>query len=288
MSSCQLIVHADDFGITEAANEGIVRAHREGIVTSTSLMAPGAAFEHAIRLSRLTPELDVGIHLTLVEEKPLLPPQTIPSLVTESGHFFNHATTFMKHYLQGRIRMEEVYRELDAQIAKVKNQGIPFSHLDSHQHVHMLPRVRQVVIELARKYGIRAMRRPREPLRGYMLKKWKNYSRIPQLLVLNTLCRLAGNRDIPGAEHFAGFYYGGNLNKKNLLNVLRNLPSTGTCELMCHPGNADPDGRYGHWGYHWGEELNALIDPDVFVLLRRRDIELISYRKSVAHAHETT
>jgi len=241
-------------------------------------MAPGQAFEHAIGLARATPELDYGVHLTLVEEKPLLDTGSIPSLVTGNGNFHDHASTFLKQYLMGHIHMQDVYRELDAQIGKVVDQGITISHLDSHQHVHMLPRVRQVVVELAKKYAIPAIRYPYERLRWYMLNGFKNVRRIPPLMVLNTLCRMSGNSDYPGAPQFAGFVFGGNLNKVNLRTVLQQLRPQGVYEMMCHPGNADQDGIYGHWDYHWRDELAALIDPEIKNYLSQKEIELISYR----------
>lgn len=242
-------------------------------------MAPGQAFEHAIGLALATPELDYGVHLTLVEEKPLLEVDSIPSLVTRDGYFVDHASTFLKQYLLGHIDMKDVYRELDAQVGKVVDQGIAVSHLDSHQHVHMLPRVRQVVAELARKYSIPAIRYPHERLRWYMLNGLKNVRRIPPLMVLNTLCRLSGNSDYPGTAQFAGFVFGGNLNRTNLLTVLQHLKPHGVYELMCHPGNSDQDGVHDHWDYHWREELDALTDPDIKNYLRQKEIELISYHQ---------
>ena len=150
----QLIVHADDFGLSEKVNEGILQAHRLGILTSASVMANGAAFEHAIEMWRSLPSLDLGIHLTLVEEQPVLDPAMVPSLVNETGQFYRHATIFAKRYFMGKIRLGEVRRELAAQINKVMSRGVTISHLDSHQHVHMLPQVLRVTLELAGEFGI--------------------------------------------------------------------------------------------------------------------------------------
>ena len=153
----KLIVNADDLGLCESVNEGIVQAHQSGIVTSASIMANGRAFDHAIRLCQLVPSLDLGIHLTLVEEKPLREASTIPSLVGAGGKLHPHATTFMKKYVSGAIRVREVWSELEAQIQKVVSRGISVSHLDSHQHLHALPHIRRVSIELAKKYNIPAI-----------------------------------------------------------------------------------------------------------------------------------
>lgn len=278
MCACRLIVHADDFGISEPVNDGILRAHREGIVTSTSIMATGSAFQRAITLSRSAAELDIGIHLTLVEEAPLSPAENIPSLVTERGRMFDHATNFMKRYLQGRINLGDVRKELDAQIERVVTQGVRVSHLDSHQHLHVLPGIRRIVFDLARKYGIRAVRVPRERLHAYMLCERAGYARVLQRAVLNAFCAIGGGWEIGGADNFVGFHFGGRLNGENLRILLDRLPRSGTCELMCHPGLPNTAERYSHWHYNWGAELSALTEPEIQDLIRRMGIRLISYR----------
>jgi predicted glycoside hydrolase/deacetylase ChbG (UPF0249 family) len=160
----RLIVHGDDFGLAAAVNEGITQAHRHGILTSTSLIACGAAFDHAVSWSRETPSLDVGVHLTLVEEEPLQPPSSIPTLVTDSGRLHRNAWTFTRRYVTGQISLREVRLELDAQIRRVTEAGITPSHLDSHQHLHALPGIMRIVVELARRHQIAAVRLPRERL----------------------------------------------------------------------------------------------------------------------------
>ena len=274
----KLIVNADDLGLCEAVNEGIAEAHLNGIVTSASIMANGSAFDHAIRLCQSVPSLDLGIHLTLVEEEPLREASTIPSLVGAGGKLHPHATTFMKKYISGGIRVREVWSELEAQIQKVLSQGISVSHLDSHQHLHALPHIRRISIELAKKYNIPAIRVPSERLRSYMLKTAKSASRVPQLLAVNAFSWLGKNLPLGGPDHFVGFFFGGNLHKENLQTLLQYLPPVGTCELMCHPGKKGSETTYGHWGYRWSEELSALMDPEIFNILRQKSIQLISYR----------
>jgi hopanoid biosynthesis associated protein HpnK len=273
----RLIVHADDFGLSEQVNEGIVQAHLNGIVTSASVIANGQAFEHAMRSWRSVPTLDLGIHLTLVEEQPLLAPASIPSLVDARGQLHSHATGFTRKYVLGKIRLREVRRELEAQVRKVLSHGMRVSHLDSHQHLHMLPRIWRMTIELAKEYGIPAIRVPHEPVRLYMLQSKRSRSRVLQLLVLNLFCRLGGNVRGVHTDHFAGFFFGGHLHKQNLQTLLQHLPPAGTCELMCHPGCCDPQTRYRHWGYHWSDELSALVDPEIADVLQRQGIQLISY-----------
>ena len=166
----RLIVHADDFGLSEAVNRAVIAAHENGIVTAASLMAGGDAFEHAVALAKDHPTLDVGVHLTLTEQHPTAPAADVPSLVGPDGKFAPHAFQFAKRYLRGDIALTHVRAELDAQIRRVVDHGLVPSHLDGHQHVHVLPGIARIVAELAGAYGIRAVRCPAERLRGYMLK----------------------------------------------------------------------------------------------------------------------
>ena len=278
-----LIVHADDFGLSERVNEGILLAHTKGLVTSTSIMAVGSAFEHAVELWRAAPSLDIGVHLTLTEEQPLLPAMAIPSLVGGASRFHRHVTNFAKRYALGKIRREEVRLELEAQLRKVLDSGLPVSHMDSHQHVHILPGVFAVVAGLARKYRIPAVRVPHERLSWKLFRQASSLTRALQLLVLNVLSHKASVASplTHRTGHFAGFIFGGNLNLQSLRFLLRHLPGSGTCELMCHPGLDDPQSQYKHWGYQWSAELEALQDPECRSLLQQRNISLISYQDLV-------
>jgi hopanoid biosynthesis associated protein HpnK len=277
MKGRRLIVNADDFGLSEAVNEGIVEAHRRGIVTSTSLIASGAAFEDAVRLAQAIGTLDVGVHLTLTEEEPVSDRSDVPSLLDGDGRFHPHTASFVKHYFAGRISLDEVERELDAQIARVVSNGVHVSHLDGHQHVHMVPGIRRVASRLADKYCIPAIRFPKELPRRYMVRERNSTSRLLQLLALNAFCTAADIRGTTRPDHFVGFFYGGRLNKPNLMRVLETLPDEGTCELMCHPGRQDVRSARAHWQYQWQEELDALTDRDVRAWLQAHGIELVSY-----------
>ena len=139
----KLIVNADDFGFTRGVNEGILRAHREGIVTATTLMADGGAFEHAVRIALSTPTLDVGVHLVLWPDGGSLP-RRLPSFVARSMAWSS-------------ARLE---REFARQVEKVVAAGISPTHLDTHKHVHLLPWVMNAVARVAARFGIAWVRRP--------------------------------------------------------------------------------------------------------------------------------
>jgi predicted glycoside hydrolase/deacetylase ChbG (UPF0249 family) len=143
-----LITNADDFGFTRDVNEGIVHAHRQGILTATTLMATGAAFEHAVGLARENPELDVGVHLVLVGSEGY--PATVARLVASLGSI-------------------RIYDELARQIGKVLDAGIRPTHLDTHKHTHVLPPVLAAVARLAEEFKIPWVRRPlANPLQGVL------------------------------------------------------------------------------------------------------------------------
>ncbi len=274
----RLIVHADDFGLSEAVNHGIIAAHKNGILTSASVMATAEAFEHAVRLAEANPSLDVGVHLTLTEQQPLTGAASVPSLVDEAGHFAPHARHFASKYLRGQISLAEVRAELDAQIRRARDHGLRVTHLDGHQHVHVLPKIAGVVNELAKVHGIRAVRYPSERIRAYMWKNLRGARRLGEQLALNFTCALSPLRLLRRTDDFAGFYFGGGLNEANLLTVLHGLPAGKTTELMCHPGVDDPRSPYGSWDYSWAAELEALVSQRIRSVLDARGVQLISWR----------
>ncbi len=271
----KLIVNADDFGIAEAVNHGIVDAHDRGIVTSTSLMATGPAFEHAVSLARARPRLAVGVHLVLTEQQPLLGAEATASLVGADGKFEPHLKDLLAKQLRGGLVLAEVRRELDAQIARVRTAGIGISHLDGHQHVHVLPGVARVVAELAAAHGVRAVRYPVERVRGYMLRYVRHAKRVLEQAALGLFCAASPLKRLRRSDDFVGFYFGGRLDEANLATVLGGLPADGTVELMCHPGGDDMRAS-GDWQYQWAAERDALVSPRIRELVAERGMQLVS------------
>jgi chitin disaccharide deacetylase len=272
----RLIVNADDFGLSEAVNRAVIETHEHGIVTSTSIMAGGAAFEHAAELAARCPTLDVGVHLTLTEQRPVA--ESVPSLVGADGHFAPHATDLAKRCLRGAIALDDVHKELDAQIRRVRAAGVRPTHLDGHQHVHVLPGVARVVAKLAGDHGIRAVRVPTESPRGYMLKDPGSLKRLAEQIALGVFGELSPLKRLRRVDRFVGFYFGGRLTEQNLETVLERLPSGKTVELMCHPGLDDPKSPYGSWHYAWPAETAALTSSRIRELIGARGVRLIGYR----------
>lgn len=278
----QAIVNADDFGLTTEINQGIIRAFEEGIVTSTSLSANGDAFREAVAFIKTTPSLDVGIHLTVVEERPVLPPQTIPSLVDNTGRFRKKAQVFFADYLKGKISMQEVKREFHAQVKKILDHGISITHIDSHQHIHILPKIAVITIELAEEYGIKFIRFPKEDMEFRKILSARKIKRLVQQMAVNFFCSYSRNRlKNYSLDHFFGFYDGGRLDKEKLIQIFRKM-SRGNSELMCHPGlgmNANTPTGYEHWDYAWGEELNSLMDEELKEVISQENIQLVNFTR---------
>jgi predicted glycoside hydrolase/deacetylase ChbG (UPF0249 family) len=263
----RLLVNADDLGLSPGINRGIGRAYREGIVRSASLLVNAPGFDDALGVIRANPGLCVGIHLTLVGgDWPVSRLGAVPSLIDKAGRFPASYPRFLARYPE--VRTDEIRRELAAQIERARAAGVSPTHLDSHQHLHLLPKVTDVVLELAQSYRIRYVRRP-EKSGGIMG---------PVIGALSwVLARKAEARGLTTSDHFAGFDCSGRLTMERLLAIIdRVVP--GTTELMVHPGadGREAASRYG-WKMNWEGELLALVSREVRETIERRGIEIVGH-----------
>lgn len=272
----RLVVNADDFGLSEGINAGVIGSHVDGIVTSASLIANGPAFKEAVELALAHPSLDIGVHLTLTEISPVLPADRVPTLVDARGRFAADVFELARRGLRGSLALAEVRAELDAQIRRVQARGIPISHLDGHQHVHVLPGIAGVVAELAAEHAVAAVRHPCERVRSYMLVG--STRRLAEQLALNGMCSVSPLARLKRTDAFVGFNFGGRLTERNLETVLAYLPARGTTELMCHPADAERDGPQARWGYSGTAERTALTSDKIKALIAARGIDLVAYR----------
>ncbi len=278
----KLIINADDFGHSEKINLAVIECFRNGILRSASLMANGKSFDHAVGIVRSNPDLDIGVHLSLVGGMPLLGSAESHSLLKDERYFHKNAVDFAKIYFSGKISLQEVKAEWTAQIEKLLDYGIKISHIDSHQHLHILPRILDIATELANRYKIKFIRLPRESFKQYMLRDWgSSFRSLAQMSVLNYFCSKSRGKTFYKTDHFMGFYFGGKLSKQNMLTLVNNLPLNGTCELMCHPGfeqfTDDSTSQYRKV-----EETIALTDQDVAKLIGSKNITISSF-KNLAH-----
>lgn len=273
--SKQLLVNADDFGLTEGITDGIIEAHQRGIVTSTSIVASGAAFQHAVRQAHSNESLGIGVHLTLVEELPVSDPKDIPTLVRANGKLPRNYTELLSGLVFGRIRSEHVERELRAQVMKCLKFGLRPTHLDSHQHVHTLPAILRIAIRLGEEFDIPGIRLPRDSPRRHIA----SLQRSILCMLARWDARYLRGRPFCICDRMTGLFQSGALGETALMGIVRRLPE-GSTELVCHPGKADRggNGSYAHWRYHWEIELNALTSERVRDMLRAQDIQLITYK----------
>lgn len=296
----KLIVNADDFGLTEGVNRAILGGHHNGIITSATLMANGPAFDSAVVACLAAAALGVGVHLNLTHGRPVSRLTDVPSLVAPDGCFYPSPAGLVQQILTRRVRLAEVERELRSQIDKVASAGVRITHLDSHKHIHVVPQLFNVVVKLAREYGIRCIRCPIEPAwsaLGPLLSGPRGWMRMNrQYLLGRALSTLAAfqAKKVTGAglqrtERFYGLSQTGFLDAKLLETLLRELP-TGTSELMCHPGYLDEAllATRTRLRNQRVTELEALTSPDTRALVTEMGIELVSYDKLCPAGPPTT
>jgi predicted glycoside hydrolase/deacetylase ChbG (UPF0249 family) len=252
-----LIVNADDYGLTEGISRGILHAHREGIVTSTSAIALGPAYPKVAKWLGDADTLGVGVHLAAVgEDPPLLSSREIPSLVGKRGHLCESYSGFLARALAGRINPEELRLEFTAQLETVQELGVPITHLDAHQHLQLWPSVCSVVIDLATRFDIPAVRVPRFRAR--------NPVALGVTVLGARLARRAKRAGLAFPLDAVGIECAGHLDELRLPSVLARLAAHGhaNAELTVHPGEGEDQDRARYsWGYQWEDELSALVGP---------------------------
>jgi predicted glycoside hydrolase/deacetylase ChbG (UPF0249 family) len=260
----RLIVNGDDFGFTRDVNEGIVEAHRNGVLTATTLMANGDAFDHAVALARQTPSLDVGCHLVMVQGRSVLDPtRDLPATLPE----------LVRDVLRGKLA---VYDELSAQVRKIARAGIRPSHIDTHKHTHLLPPVLAAVARIAREFRIPWVRRPFDFGIDTGARIMKSAVAVGMRVASPGFTRALG--DLRTTDHFTGFQITGILGPANLIETLERLPE-GLTEFMCHPGKLGPELRAAKTRLKESREIElaALVSSEVRNVIDRRGIRLVNY-----------
>lgn len=286
----RLIVNADDFGLAESVNRGIIVAHRDGIVTSTSLLANGSAFDQAIATSRQFPQLSVGVHLNISEGRPVSPAAQIPSLVNERGELHFRPFHLWIKILRRQISLDEIRLECRAQILKVLHAGVTPTHLDGHLHVHVLPQLSPILIALAREFGIRGVRCPAEDLEATLPLLWKvngagfaSFERSAIAYGVSSFARrfreqlrMAG---LVYPDAFLGLAHTGFLDARALGALLAFVPN-GSTELMCHPGyaSAQVESLGGGLTRERETEVLALTAPEARKIVGDLGIRLADFR----------
>jgi len=286
----RLIINADDFGLTHGVNRAIVEAHEHGVLTSSTLMANGPAFEDAIQRARSNPRLSVGCHVVLVDGLPVLARGKTPTLSdqkTHDGRFHESLNSFVLRTVRGRIDADEIEAEATAQIRKLQAAGIPVSHLDTHKHTHIFPPVLRPLLRAARACGVAALRNPFGPLHVSILAKrpslWKRFTGVTVLAGLGrTFRRSVADAGLLTPDGTVGIVATGALDDRLFESIVDSLPE-GTWELVSHPGYNDAE--LGNIRTRLREsravELRLLTSPEARQLLARSGVQLISYRDLV-------
>jgi chitin disaccharide deacetylase len=267
----RLIVNADDFGRSHSINHAVLRAHREGILTTASLMVNEPACSEAVAMAREHPRLGVGLHLSLLFGRSALPPEEIPGLVNARGEFSeNPVASGMKFFFRRSLR-EQIAAELDAQFERFQQTGLPLDHVNGHLHMHLHPVVFAMLVERVQKWNITRVRLTCDPF-------WLNarlaggqwFYRASHAVIYRTLARRSRAAlaacGVRFTAHVFGLLQNARVDEAYILNLLEELPG-GDSELYSHPSLEE-----------FRHEFEALISPRVHQLVRDRDIELIRYR----------
>ncbi|MGA3294736.1 MAG: hopanoid biosynthesis-associated protein HpnK [Candidatus Acidiferrales bacterium] len=284
----ELILNADDFGLTRGVNEGIIRAHREGILTSATLMATGPAFDDAVERARANPTLGIGCHLVLTGGIAVAPPEEIPSLADREGRLPRSLAALVAKISSGKVRATDIEREMRAQVEKIRRAGIEPTHFDTHKHTHAHPRIMKVLAQLAEELGIKRVRKPIENLRD----SWKSVrgdagvsskqlAAVAAVRVVSSqFYSISKKYGLRSPDNFLGVAVTGQLGAEALCRLIDTLPP-GITEIMLHPGICDAEliGTGSRLQRERQLELEGLLAPEVRRAVERQGVRLISYRE---------
>jgi len=267
----RLIVNADDFGLSHSVNEAVIHAHRDGILTSASLMVSEQGFDEAVRLAKENPTLGVGLHLTLLHGHSALPPEKIPGLVNSQQEFSNSPFTVGMKYFFRRDLREQLRAEIHAQFEKFHSTGLPLDHVNGHLHLHLHPAIFKILMEDSEKLGISHLRFTRDCLaRSRKISSGHLFYKMSHAAIFEFLsCRAKKTletKQIRHAQITFGLLQDSRVNEDYVLKLLPLLPD-GDSELYSHP-SLD---KFKH-------EFDALVSPRVKELVQKLGIELIRYQ----------
>ncbi len=278
----RLIVTADDFGAAEAVNDAVEHAHRNGILSAASLMVSGSHAADAVRRARGMPNLRVGLHLVLVEGKPILPAAAVPDLVDERGYFrTNMALAGATMFFLPRAR-QQLEAEIEAQFAAFEASGLALDHVNAHKHFHLHPTIAELMVKIGKRHGAKGARVPLEPQK--ILRKIEKTGvsgtvalTQPFARALRTRFRRAG---IAAPDQVFGLAWTGAMRASRLVGLLTNLPK-GLTEIYMHPATGIFPGSAPDYEYR--AELAALIDPRMPGLIAAGDIRLGGFSDFPVH-----
>ena len=269
----RLIITADDFGAAREVNDAVEAAHRDGILTAASLMVSAPATADAIGRARRMPSLRVGLHVVLVEGRPVLPASAVTHLVDGNGVFRSDMGALGTVISFSRQARRQLAAEITAQFAAFRATGLTLDHCNAHKHFHLHPVVGGLIAAIGSRFGLRAARIPLEPLQ--VLRKIEPQTpwapvrlTAPFALLLRRRFRAAG---LVAPDRIFGLQWSGQMTRERLSGLIRNLPN-GLSEIYVHPATGPFPGAAP--GYHYREEFDALMAADVVVASRDSSLRL--------------
>jgi chitin disaccharide deacetylase len=275
-----LVVNADDFGLTEGINRGILDAFENGIVTSTSLLATMPAFHHAAELARLN-NLDIGAHISLTLGTPCSGNERLSPILRDGEFIGSYRHLFLNIYT-GRIELRDLKCEIESQIAKILKNGLEINHINGHQHILMLPCLLKPILSLMKEYQIPFLRVPAEIIRASELQSLKGWGFL-MLGILSKYFKLrlkSAGYPVKTATYFHGLIFSERMSLQELMGVLK-LLKPGITEIQCHPGYWDSDflPAYCEGRFMRGQELQVLKSREVMDYIAEKNILLAGYGK---------
>lgn len=284
------VINADDLGFSPGTNAGIENAHKQGILTSASMMATGPSFQEAVALCKRNPRLGVGVHLSLTLGTSVLPRKRIPDLVDEGNYLHsNSLALLLKTLLMPNRMRKQITEELDAQIEKIQDAGITLDHLDSQYHVHSMPLIFSVVCKLGKKHGVMVIRNPREPL--WVLTKPMNMFKWFVLQMYGAINELRGVKPRITPK-FYGILHTRAMKASTIKDIMRRHDE-GVVEILTHPGVFDIEGvpfEYNRQGIipflasrDRRMEMEMLMKKDLKAFIEKNGIHVMTFAKAVEY-----
>lgn len=279
----KVIINADDFGLIQGVNEGIVEAHQEGILTSATLMANMPGFDQAVEMAGANPELGVGVHLNILRGQPLSPAQKVGSLLSRELRFIPSVSNLLYRMVLKRVSFDEVEREFRAQVERVQGTGIDPSHIDSEKHIHLIRPLFRIVIKLAKEYKINKVR---------FIQEYCVSSRPGQMfksmfisLSSTSMKKKMVQEGVRSPDRFYGVCDTGRITAAKLQGAFERAKE-GVTEIMVHPGFItqevlELEKQIGPFyiNKYREKELNALLDKKLSKLIADLEIQLINFNQ---------
>jgi chitin disaccharide deacetylase len=275
-------VNSDDFGASKSINRAIIKAHREGILTSASLMVNGDAFEDAVEQARDNPNLSVGIHLVLVQGRSVVTPTEIPDLVNADGYFLNSAVLAGLKFFFIKPLKAQIEKELRDQMQKFVSTKLKLSHINSHLNIHMHPSVLDIVLKLADEFGVKNLRLTKDDLfLNLKLDRSALVYKLFHFLIFGILTKMYRKKLLKRGFRFTDAVYGllqsGNMNETYVSDLLNNLKE-GISEIYFHPDSLPSENWYGKpVNYKYLEEFHTLLSRRIKRLIKDSSIRLVDY-----------